>query len=334
MMCRSLGARASAGPTPCLATDHLDGEDSARTGTPAAPQPGVGPQSVIVMLSRRPRPLLALGALLSLLPVGALAAQSGPETVPTIVVVSALGPLVELFGGAPRFASGRAPEGWPAALVPAAPVRALGGATFPALRSAVFAYPVGQEQALNEYGALVTKAGWRLGSDPGGFAARKSLARTYCGEGAIVTVTPVDTLRDRATLTVVMFAMRPGMFSPACGPGRPAQTNPVGAGIQLPTLRPPAGATGGQGAPSYSPGTSTVSARLTTTLTPAALLAHYAAQLEADGWLLKKPHVDGGLAEQMIERRDASANHWVGTLSTLRVGPGYDVTVRVFKDTP
>ncbi|MFL5608652.1 MAG: hypothetical protein ACJ8AD_19510 [Gemmatimonadaceae bacterium] len=284
------------------------------------------------MPSRRPRALVALVTLLSALPVGALTAQSGPDMVPTIVVVSALGPLVELFGGAPRFASGRAPDGWPAVLVPAPPVRVLGGTTFPALRSAVFAYPVGQQQAMNEYGALVTKAGWHAGSEPGGFATQKSLARTYCGEGAIVTVTPVDTLKDRATLTVVMFAMRPGMFSPACGAGRPAQSAPIGAGIPLPTLRPPPGASGGQGTPTYAAGQSTVSTRVTTTLAPAALLAHYAAQLEAGGWVLKKPCVEGGFAEQVIERRDASANHWVGSLSTMRIGTSYDVTLRVFKE--
>jgi hypothetical protein len=264
-----------------------------------------------------------------------LAAQQ-PETIPTAVALGTLGPFAGMFGGAPRFTSGTAPVDWPATLLPAPPARVLGGVAFPLMQSAVFSYVGNHQETMEAYGAVLARAGWRSArEESSGFVPAPTSTRVFCADSGFLTIMPLDTVPGRTTISVLLYSMRTGMFSPACGGGDRVRTLSMGSGVQLPTLKAPDGAQGGAGTRTMaSGGEESTATRVTTTLEPGALLAHYSAQLAAAGWVTGRSITASDHAIQTVEHRDAGGQRYVGTLELVRHAANYVVTLRVTKLAP
>ena len=96
----------------------------------------------------------------------------------------------------------------------------------------------------------------------------------------------------------------------------------------MPSLRAPAGAGGNYSTGSTGGrGTRTATTRLRTTLEPAQVVSHYAAQLREAGWTLRPPLADDITAVQSGQYSDAEGRLWHGSLFALALPGGEEVGV-------
>lgn len=265
----------------------------------------------------------ALAAALIAAPsAGSLLAQQGePAMIPTSLAIALSGPYVQLFEELPHFVVGRAPEGWPAALVAPAPATLVGGVTFGPMRTVVFQYPATADPA-NEFRQVMTRAGYTRGRNPmtaqGGFTSREPFDfATYCGKDGIVTVSDADSSAMKRAILVTFAA--PPVTSPACG-DRSMMPGHGDFPVKLPPLVAPPGVSAQPRGTSRSGDEFSTSVHLDTTLTAPALLDHYARQLSRAGWKVGKRLADRNTGLQSIATRDSTGTVWSGALILVTSG--------------
>ena len=263
---------------------------------------------------------LWIAALAAAACAGPAAAQ--PETVPMELVEQLFGRIVP--GEAElEITVGRFPERFPRVALPPA-ARVLGGMMTAHEARAVATHPEAPEAAAREVQQALLASGW-TSSDAQGQQSpstdqRSTAARHVC--------------RGDAALSIVGAPRQPSGsyvhigYSPAAGLGcLPATPSPGGGDTLLPALHAPDGAQGMSGG-SSSTGTPTTAltreVAFRCTQAPAALLAHYGAQLHAAGWTLFPAASGPGVAAQSLRTRTQDGKDWVGTLGAA-VLPGTDL---------
>ncbi len=243
---------------------------------------------------------------------------------------------------APTVTVGRLPDEIPSAVVPVG-ATVLGGLAPPAtvrspgrLSTAVVLVPRSADEALAVSERQVESAGWRraaaTGSRGGFVSGPATRTNTFCRESGALSVW---TAPRPAGGSYLWITLHDGARYTACGldmalAGRNAM-NPFGD-VPIPTLEAPKGAvTVSGGSMGGGPDARAASTRLDVALTPAALVAHYAAQLRTDGWMLGASLSGDGMAVEPAEKRDAKGRAWQGLLSAIAL-PGTcerDVVFRV-----
>ncbi|MEP6617679.1 MAG: hypothetical protein ABJE47_00130 [bacterium] len=264
-------------------------------------------------------------------------AQSPPATIPTVLATSVIGPFFGGLGFNVAFVAGRAPEKWPASLLPLAPATIIGGAMVGPIATAVFGYPAGTS-ATQSYGALLKGAGFRevAGSPVSwdgdhGFAPNRPnsfRSTSYCGKNGAVGITTTDSSQS-GTVIAVSFAGGSELEGPCGGTPQPDRTPPV----NIPLLTPPHGVRTETAGNSWGNDNVEVSARVDSTLASDAILSHYAAQLAAAGWqVTAKPAVGDGIVVRQVSTHGRGGEPWRGLLMVITGNSDREVVLRVMRD--
>ncbi|MDB4887839.1 MAG: hypothetical protein JWN79_3277 [Gemmatimonadetes bacterium] len=291
------------------------------------------------------RCMLTLAALVA--PASPLVAQgtrtsprTSPRMVPIEVVRSVTG-LLAGFVGELEFTADRAPGDWPAALLPPAPARVLGGASSAVLTTLTFDTPARPASAITQYATVLERAGWFAPPKPpvpGGFqpAPERPAASVYCHGGEYLFLRTGDTAGVGTVVNVVLNRGGDGSFSPVCDTTSHVRRIPIGlqtasgTPVDLPTLTPPAGVEQKQGSRTYASG-GEVSSQLTMTTTIPAdkLLAHYTAQLESLGWArTAAPLANAAMAAATLEKSEGT-DRWRILLLITDQGTTRDLLLRL-----
>ena len=278
--------------------------------------------------------------LLSLLLLGlagrapAAGAQRGrPEegTVPRELVFALLAPYAERPGmEPPQLLVGRVPEGLPPGVVPrTAGAVVLGALAYPTRgpgprrSTIVVTVPDSAPAALAGYERALGAAGWRRFAgfeDRGGFVP-VPMSRTLilCRDSAAITAWATPRPRGGAHMRV---SVAEGERAGPCVQARRRPPFEDPDAPPFPRLTPPEGVEShGGGSMGSSNGSREIATRLGTTLSPAALVAHYAAQLRAAGWAAGDSLAGADVAARAFEVRDARGRQWRGLLTAVAV-PG------------
>jgi hypothetical protein len=274
---------------------------------------------------------LSAALLLAALPLAARA-QGGarpPQAIPTVVVSFALG-MFDYSGQevARQFTVGRAPSGWPAELLPATTV--VGGSTHGFARTLVMSYPR-SANGHAPYAAQLLRQGYRLRDTTKmrpleGFISSREVLRwmgaLYCADSArAVLVVPIDSTKSTRHYGVTLIA-NTGGFVEACT-SRLRDWSTFGmtseVALRVPPLAAPLGATIRPQGTSTGRGPSgdMFDARVEadTALSPAALAAHYGAELARAGWTLTEPaSTSHRQALQPLSAKDRDGAEWRGAL--------------------
>lgn len=181
---------------------------------------------------------------------------------------------------------------------------------------------------LKDYERQLAAAGWRGASLPlhmGGFlpgALALATMAVYCGPG----MRAVSVREIPGTGELVLS------LSPAPSAGQPfsACSAPTAGGLAtiarsfqapLPALAAPAGATMAPSPMSFSPFAHS-SAIIRSEAAPAALLADFAAQFQAAGWVAGARTAAPGIAAQVFTQREKDGTTWRASLLLAAAGPG------------
>jgi hypothetical protein len=226
----------------------------------------------------------------------------------------------------PVIVAGRAPDAFPAGVVPAG-ARVLGGVVRDSTSMAVVAAsPLAPDQALASATETLVQAGWTApgrASEPHGFV--DVAARTFsflCRGTEMVAANAVPATGGGAW---VRYEYTSGRRMNGCAAlGRRTTYREPWEGMPMPALTAPAGArqmrTGTSNAPDLNGGVAgSTTARLAVDMAPAALLAHYAAQIQAAGWTPSAPVTSAEFGGQSFRFRDASGKAWFGVLSATAI---------------
>lgn len=256
-----------------------------------------------------------------------LGAQSETATIP-VPLATAL-----IAGGSParamrspRYVVATLPPGWPADLVLPTPATVMGGMTSGSTLVAVFADST--RRLLVEYVGLLEGAGYRRPASPStsGFQPALDAYSYYCRDSAMVNVRTIPG-PQRSVLHVVY---RP---ESALSCLAPEQTPPPADALVLPSLTPPPGTSSrGSGHGGGSDERTATTRLLGTSLDPAAVAAHYAAQLTAAGWTVSPPAANERVAVQALQARDKSGKPWSGALLVVRAGAALDVSLTMHRE--
>ena len=216
---------------------------------------------------------------------------------------------------APEFFVGVVPAGFPAQLVPKGPVQVIGGMRVRDQIDAVFADSTRRLAAVFE--DLFVASGFRTPPPPrpSGFSGIGGPSAVFCGDSAMVSAAPLD----GAQRNFVRVTYRPMRGAGSCM--RLFSEFPSHGELQVPDLKPPAGVrVGRSGGGSGGDGVDSHAEMTGTSLEPATILAHYAAQLSAAGWTAASPAISDRLAGQYFEAKDSAGATWEGFL--LAAGGG------------
>lgn len=259
-------------------------------------------------------------------------AQTASESIPVSLVNA-------LFGGGGReirtlYFVGVVPPGWPSTLTPPAPATVLGATQGRRQLTAVFVDSVTRDP-LPAYERRLRDAGWSrpamqsLMFGRGGFQSGDGRMPFWCSDAGRVTTNLRPAAGSASYLRIVYESMPRGTCAPAPDSmpfGR--EGDPRLTLLAIPPLYAPPGlrSEGGGGG---SGGTSiNASTRFdSTTMTPAALLDHYGAQLASAGWTAFPVSVNPSFASQLFEARDALKRSWHGVLIVMPTGTTRDVTL-------
>lgn len=247
--------------------------------------------------------------------------QSAPSSVPAPLVSALMDDRSSASPAAHRYAVGTLPAGYPARLVPSAPATIVGGMTNGDEIVAVFADSTRRLAAVMEQ--IFEQAGFtRPAPTPGaGFSSGSGPYSFFCSDSGMVSASPL-TGEDRSFVRV-SYRRRSASSCRMFERQTPSTTE-----LALPELKPPADAhvyrsNGGSGRDGVRS-----SAEMTApTLTPAAILAHYAAALVAAGWTTDTPAVSARVAAQFFEAKDASNAVWEGVLLVDGIGPNLSLSL-------
>lgn len=258
--------------------------------------------------------------------------------------------VIAMLASANRITSvvtGRATDGFPAALVPEGYV-ILGGAESENTTMNVAMTTADEPEARSAAEARFLAAGWSkpppvlpqaLGG--GGFVNATSIApvSSFCGADDMqMTLLVVPRAAGGSYVKWTRIKHEPTNVGAYTGSRCSPQMAPgVAAGLQaaaragvldvpMPTLTVPAGVrqTGGGGSSGGSGRTAT--ARLATSLPLNDILSHYAEQLEGKGWRTIARAVVEGAALQRFRYSDDRGRNWRGMLTIGATDDGYDVS--------
>lgn len=238
-------------------------------------------------------------------------AQSTPTLLPADLI-TALFAGGQAVGRGATYSVGELPAGWPAALKPPGS-SAVGGMTYGHTLVALFADTTRNPVA--SYVALLGNAGFsqpapRTGS---GFMSSGGRYSWYCRDSTNVVARMAPAPSNARWLRVSYTTGTPT----ACVTREPAQpATPHSRSIlALPELPPPAALGRGRAGGGASEERVSSYTMLTgTSLTPAALVAHYTALLTAAGWTAAAVASDSTSAVQLLRARDAKGGLWQGAL--------------------
>jgi hypothetical protein len=261
--------------------------------------------------------------LLTIAPGCASRGRPAPASIPAPLAAA----LIDDRGSATRapreFTVGTLPPGYPATLVPPGPVRIVGGLTAGDQITVIFAdstrrLAVVLEQHFEHAGFT------RPAPSPGsGFSSGSGPYSFFCKDGAMVSAEPLT--GPERHLTRVSYRRARGRSSCAT-----VDREPVPGHLRLPELTPPPGVrvrragsgSGGGGVNSHAEVTGTA-------LVPAAIVAHYAAQLIAAGWTAAEPAISARVAAQFFEAKDTAGVAWEGILMAAGSETALTVTLNM-----
>lgn len=222
----------------------------------------------------------------------------------------------------PSITVGAPPPGFPAAFVPTSPFRLVGGmrAGRTGVR-VVGVVPAGDTRTMGETGRAFERAGWTLRErdvPTKGFQGPPSepadAPSVYCHGDSVALVSA------GVTDTGTHFLMLAIATNELVGMCRVPDRTPfiVGhEGMPVPTLTAPAGTEFFGGGSGGSDDDYSTRAQMATGLSPAALVAHYAPQLAAQGWMLTERTSAKTVGVQAAQR-DTNGTRWNGTLLVLQ----------------
>jgi hypothetical protein len=274
--------------------------------------------------------LLALASFAIALPARA---QERPASIPTDLAIALIGPGSPSFSGAPRFSVGKAPDGFPAMLVPPAPISVVGGMWSGDGGSIVLAVPSAPGEAVATVERFLSDSGWRRPEVPdesrGGFQPSHTGRATYfCRGDEMLTFGPTAGA-PRGTYVRVNYL---GDAQNASCRIRRTQTTTWTPELPFPRLRAPAGAVSNGGLAGGGGDRLDASTRLYHRTTPEEVAAHYASQLEAGQWKVGLPGVGAGVVVRSLEAADPKGQPWRGTLTAILLTPGeLEVSIRMFR---
>ena len=199
----------------------------------------------------------------------------------------------------------------------------------------VIAAAAAPDSAIAALRARLARAGWRPAPDEldlgreGFVEAHEERPRTLCRDSLSLDASAVPRATGGAVLRVVVQPTESGRRFSRCSPERARRMERFSTtDAPMPTLRAPAGADSRGGGSSVGPSSRTATARIRSALTPARLVAHYAAQLREEGWALDAPLAEGALAAQAARLSDGEGRVWHGALVAMRL-PGDENVVEV-----
>jgi len=255
--------------------------------------------------------------------------------IPTVLARAISLPAIAMMGESPHYTVGRAPVGFPVALLPAKPAQIVGGSTIGFFITTVFQYPRSID-AVATYEAFLKQAGYgaprSLGLDERrhGFVSDNEpmSAHTFCGDSGTVGVAQIDSTQTSRSI-VVLSIRDPGVHN-SCNP---AELIGFTQPLDIPLLRPPPGVQATAGGSGYGSDNVQTSVRLDTTLTAIATLTHYARQLAAAGWTVAdRPATGDGIAMRALKVKTAKGEQWSGALIVLTGSSQREVLLHMVRD--
>lgn len=249
-------------------------------------------------------------------------AQPTPKLLPADLV-TALFSTGQAVGRGATYSVGELPAGWPAALKPPGS-SVVGGISYGRTLVALFA-----DTARNPLAGYVTLLGNAGYSQPlprraSGFISSGGPYSWYCRDSTTVAATMVPAPANTRWLRVSYTS---GMAT-ACVTREPTEPDrPRSLSIlTLPELPPPtplgSGRAGGGASENEVSGYTVLSG---TSITPAALVAHYTSLLTAAGWAATTGASDSVSAVQLLRARDANGRPWQGALFVHATPTGRNV---------
>jgi hypothetical protein len=222
-----------------------------------------------------------------------------------------------------EFTVGTLPPGYPATLVPPGPVRIVGGMTAGDQITVIFADSTRRLAAVLEQHfqhAGFTRPAPSRGS---GFSTGSGPYSFFCKDSAVVSAEPL-TGSERHLARVSYRRVR------GRSPCATFDAEPLPGHLRLPALTPPPGVHVRRSGSGSAGDEVNSRAQLSgTALVPAAVLAHYAAQLVAAGWTASEPAVSARVAAQLFEAKDTTGATWEGVLMAAGSETALTVTLNM-----
>ena len=239
-----------------------------------------------------------------------------PASIPTeLARALVLGPFGEGTGSV-RFFVGAPPGALPAGLALPSGARIVGGQAFRRGTTTVVAVNGPSATVVDSLRASLGRAGWTTAQmEPQrGFimTGPRGGGAVLCRDSAIVMIFAAGGAKGSSYLTV---SHRARDRYDACAQ-RPADDR-FTRDLDVPPLQPPTGARTVGGGTGGGNGDLYASIRVETSLTPDALVAHYARQLGEAGWTLGAALAGKDLAIVPLEARDSRGQQWRGMISAL-----------------
>lgn len=256
----------------------------------------------------------------------------GPELVPQELVAALLVGMVAPESTNPEIVVGRLPDDLPFEVPRPEKARVVGALARSKSGTLVFSVAEPPLEAMKAYRELLRRTGW---DDPGrergsGFQPPPiAYSGMFCqGEKRSISTTAAER-SDGQTMLQVRYA-ESGRYSPCDDRQRENMFSPRGP---MPTFYPPRGASIVDGNVGGGRNYMEASARLKTELRPAQLLAHYAAQLRADGWTPRSETAGNDVTGQIWRINDHEGRAWVGVLIAIAL-PESEERMMLFRVTP
>jgi hypothetical protein len=249
-------------------------------------------------------------------------AQSSPAMLPEPLVNALIGSLDGIgYGGPPQYFVGTLPTGYPASLVPAGPVSVLGGARSGSKIVVLLADSTRRLSTVIQ--DLVQSSGYlRPPATPGsGFSSASGPYAFFCRDSTTVSVDNV--MSGAREVARVMYRVNRGR---QCSDLVPPPF--IAKALKLPPLKPfPGAQVSSSGGGSGDREVDSRAVATGTALEPAALLAHYAAQLVEAGWKSGEPAIGARVAAQFLEATDDAGKHWQGTIMVSGSSTAMDLAI-------
>lgn len=284
---------------------------------------------------------IALSALLvSAIPLAAQRVVRETDSATTVPAELALALTATWPGseGASEIVIGGLPDAFPSDLAPPAGGRVLGGATFRrdegpfgGASVAIIASALAPDAARDATTSRLERAGWehpRRHEDRGGFVATmRPYPSLFCRGDRMLMAAATPRAGGGSLLRLRLQTTDRGAGRSPCEP-EDERRSALRAfdDVPMPALYPPEGSSGNFSSESSGGSSSRTSAtRLRTSLSPAQLVSHYAAQLREAGWSLRAPVADELAAVQTGLLTDEEGRTWHGALVALSLPGGREV---------
>ena len=256
----------------------------------------------------------------------------GPELVPQELVAALLTGLVGPGPTLPEIVVGRVPETMPFEVPRPDNARVVGALARPSNGTLVLSVAQPPIETIERYRELLQRTGWddRRGEMGGGFQppATPHLDLFCHGEKRWISATSAER-SDGQTLLQIRYSE--GGPHSQCDDRQREKMSPRHGPI--PALYPPSKTSIVHGNVGAGRHYIEASGRLSTGLRPAQLVAHYAAQLRAQGWSPQSESSGADVAAQIWRITDRRGKAWVGTLLAIAI-PDSDDREMAFRVVP